>query len=96
MLDYLVPHLEHNNKQLNCPHLGLLIMLPFHSHLTPTPSPLTLVQRVTIMYSSCSGIGLSPRSVVIASGRHQKALGLRHSSRWTNIIVLLKPYYTMS
>ena len=64
----------------NCPHLGSSIVLLFRSRRVPTPSPLALAQRVIITYSFCHGIGLG-LSHCLVSGRRQRALGLRHSSR---------------
>jgi hypothetical protein len=81
------------DKRLNCPHLGSSIVLPFRLRLAPIPTPLVLVQRVIVITTSCPGIGLGRRSrhrsVVIVAGRRQEALGLRHSSRQTDDIVLL-------
>jgi hypothetical protein len=78
-------------KWVNYLYLGLSIMLQYCLHLAPTPSPLALVQRVIAMCSSCPGISLDPRSVVVISGRCQEALDFHHSSRWTDVTVLLKP-----
>jgi hypothetical protein len=80
---------HHLDKRLNCPHLGSSIRLPFRLRLAPTPTPLALVQRVIIVTTSCPGIGLGRRSVIIVAGRRQEALGLHHSSGRTDIIVLL-------
>ena len=67
-------------RRLNCLHLGLSIALLFRLRLAPIPTPLTLVQRVIAMCSSYPGISLD-LSRCLVSGRRQRALGPRHSSR---------------
>ena len=68
------------DKRLNCPHLGLPVT-PCFLRLAPIPSPLVLVQRVITACLLRPGIVLALSHRVIASGRHQEALHLRHSSR---------------
>jgi len=81
---------RHLGRWINCLHLGPLRLMPPRLFELPSPNPLALFQRVIVCVYLLLVSIQTCHSLV--SGRRQKALGLRHSSRLATSLYYLGPF----